>query len=315
MRGIYIPEKGGYIGIDASIIIPSYNRREILEKCLQSLFAQDYDRDQYEIIVVDDGSNDGTGSMVQTINSPCSLVYLRNDERSGAARTRNRGIQSARGKYIIFVDSDIVVVPQFITEHIRFHLLFPRAFVLGNLINVTSFDEIGQEKRKFIRDLSMSTFATGNASVRREHLLQAGGFDESFLPYGWEDIELGYRLKRLGLKRKKNPHAFGYHYNPTQVDTVSFDDLKEKEFMRGQGAAILYSKYPSLSVKLSVKGNPLLLFSPIGRWLEETSRGREFFEETRNGNKKWLRNSCAKFILYYLYMKGYEMMVKQREKP
>jgi len=289
--------------IEASIIIPTYNRKNILKKCLSALFNQSYPKDKYEIILVDDGSTDKTEEMLASLSPPCRLNYISNKKRLGQPKSRNRGIKAAKGNYIIFTDSDIIVVPEFIQEHLKFHKLYKNAIINGELIYISSLDEVGK-KKKSIWDMSFSSFNTANVSVKKESLIKVGGFDEEFLPYGWEDKELGYRLRKMGLKNKKNPKALGYHFKK-RGDISNLSLLKENERMSGINGALYFKKHPSLKIKLSVRGNPLFGLAFIGRWMEENPRGKRFFLWAQKRNIKWLNAALIRLILYHYYLQGY----------
>ncbi|MCD6406832.1 glycosyltransferase family 2 protein [Candidatus Aerophobetes bacterium] len=298
--------------VEVSIIIPSYNRKEILKSCLEALFNQNFPKDDYEIILIDDGSTDDTEKMVKSLSPPCRLTYIKNERRLGQSISRNKGIKEAKGKYLIFVDSDIIVIPDFTREHLKFHNLYKEVVVNGELIYISSLDQVGK-KKKSIWDISFSPFNTANVSVKKEYVEKVGGFDTELFPYGWQDIELGYRLKKMGLRIKKNPKALGYHFKKETKNEKDLEFLKEKEFMRGKSGALFLKKHPSLEVKLSVKGNPLFCFAFIGRFLEENPKGKKFFAEIQKKNIKWLNAAFFKLILCHFYLKGYNEQVKKRK--
>lgn len=290
--------------IDVSIIIPTYNRGYILEKCLKALFNQVYPKDRYEIILVDDGSTDGTNRMIASLNPPCRLKYLKNEKRIGQPKSRNKAIKKAEGEIIIFTDSDIIPVSDFISQHISFHKKYKNIIVNGSLIRISNLDEIGK-KKKGILDISFSSFDTANVSVRKEHLIKVGGFDEDFLPYGFADLELGYRLRKLGLKPKKNPLALGYHYKePRKI----FDpkNMYEKEKMRGISAALYWKKHPTLRVKLTTQANPLFVLSFIGKWLVEKEVGGKIFSSVKKNKNKTLFMFLSRLIGCYYYLEGFK---------
>jgi len=297
--------------VRVSIIVPSYNRKEILKEALKALFNQNYPWNQYEIVLVDDGSTDGTEQMVKSLSSPCRLKYLKNRERMGAWKTRNRGIKEAEGEFIIFTDSDVIVLSDFIEQHLNYHKRYGDVIVNGELIQISSLDEVGK-KRKGVFDISFSPFDTANVSVRKDFLLEAGLFDESFSAYGWQDIELGYRLIKKGLKRKKNRSALGYHYKEKR-SSFNLNYLCEKEKMRGISGALYYRKHPELKVKLATQCNPLFAFAFIGKWVDEKRRGKKLLEFAEKHRIDWLYNSLVKLTTCHYYLQGFRETIKKQE--
>jgi glycosyltransferase involved in cell wall biosynthesis len=296
--------------VKASIIIPTRNRRKVLERTLKYLFLQDYPQDQYEIIVIDDGSTDGTHKMVKAQESPCRLVCLRHEERKGPAVARNRGIREARGEVVIFIDDDIFCPPQFIREHVKYHEKEGNLIVDGPAINIGegdfSFADPGKLLLAFF-DFFGSVFVTANTSCRREHLLKAGGFDEKFgTGFGWYDLELGFRLMAMGLKRRKNRRAFAFHYKPAQIQKVgfTFQGRLQKQKDRGKNAIYLYKKHPSKKVGRRVR----LRYLRYGRLLPVKGRVTEW-EETvflAKSKKKLLWPFLWKIYMIKAYAEGLE---------
>lgn len=255
----------------ASVVIPTYNRRDHLLRCLRSLFVQTADPAIYEIVVVDDGSTDGTGEAVERIRheAPCPLTYIR-QENSGRARARNEGIRAARGRYVIFLDSDMIAGRDLVSAHLTAHAA-PDRVVHGVVINTDDLEATIERPAK-ISDFSRAFFATGNASIEREKIIAAGLFDEDFQEYGWEDLELGYRLRRLGLRAVKAAEAVSYHLQH-RLTFAGIENMIRKEKERGHTAVIFYRKNPGLRVRLMTNLTPVaffldrLLLSPF-RWLE-----------------------------------------------
>ena len=136
--------------MDVSVIIATYNRKNLLEKSLECLFNQSCSKDKYEIIFIDDGSTDGTEKMINALSPPCRLVYLHQD-RKGPHIARNLGIENAQGKIIIFIDSDIFAPPNFIDEHMRFHKKFKNVIVSGPTVRTDKLEDVFSDikRRKF----------------------------------------------------------------------------------------------------------------------------------------------------------------------
>jgi glycosyltransferase involved in cell wall biosynthesis len=233
-----------------SIIIPTYNRLPILEKCLRAMEAQDF-AFEYEIVVVDDGSSDRTVSFLQDNQKEFPHVVLYQQDHKGAAAARNLGIEKSKGEIIVFIDSDLVVLPNFLTSHYQTLNGENRAFTYGAVINTANFEHPTSETFK-LTDFSNAYFATGNVAIAKHWLVEAGMFDLAFRQYGWEDLELGVRLKKLGLKLIKCPEAVGYHWHPA-FSLEQLPRLIEVERERGRMGVVFYQKHPTWEVKLMIQ--------------------------------------------------------------
>src|SRR5579863_4527353 len=110
----------------------------------------------------------------------------------GLARGRNAGIARARGEIVLFMDDDVLATPSLVRAHAAFYRDHPSAIGRGVAINVSSFDALPAPVYS-LRNYSGAYFWTTNVSVPRALLDDAGGFDERFREYGWEDLELGFR--------------------------------------------------------------------------------------------------------------------------
>ena len=233
-----------------SVVIPTYNRLPILQKCLQAMEAQDFTQ-PYEIVVVDDGSTDGTVEFLQSHRHEFPHVRLLLQSHEGAAIARNTGIDLATGDTIVFIDSDLVVTPIFLSAHAKALENSDRAFTYGLVINTSDFENPTSAKVK-IQDISTAFFATGNVAIAKHWLIEAGKFDTSFRQYGWEDLELGVRLKSLGLKLIKCPAAIGYHWHPAfTIDQLP--RLVDVEAQRGRMGVVFYQKHPTWQVRLMIQ--------------------------------------------------------------
>ena len=212
-----------------SVVIPTFNRKGVLARAIKGYLAQSAIDEIKEVLVVDDGSTDGTDRVVSAMASeaPFPLRRLYQSNR-GQAAARNRGISEARAEIILFTDDDIVPTPHLLAEHLRWHDQHAEreAAVIGYVewspeLHPTPFMKwIGLDGPLFaygsirgkVEVDGFLYFYTCNLSLKTELLRQAGTFDEDFAGYGWEDIELGYRLRKSGMRLFYNPAALAYHY-------------------------------------------------------------------------------------------------------
>jgi glycosyltransferase involved in cell wall biosynthesis len=244
-----------------SVIIPTYNRKLILEKCLRALerqqLAQGSDVAGYEVVVVDDGSTDGTMDWLKVRKAEFPHVRLLEQDHQGSAAARNLGLEKAIGDTIIFIDSDLVVTEMFLQAHadglMRGQQRWgsDRLFTYGWVINTNNFENPTSEPFK-PTDFSAAYFATGNVAIARKWLDQAGPFDIRFQLYGWEDLELGVRLKKLDLKLLKCPEAVGYHLQH-RFSLDRLPDLIDREIQRSRMGVLFYQKHPTWEVRLMIQ--------------------------------------------------------------
>ena len=243
----------------ASVVIPTYNRRPILEKCLLALEDQclTADLEAYEVVVVDDGSTDGTPDWLRQDAGRFPHVRLVEQAHGGPAEGRNRGVDHARGDVIVFIDSDLVVTPTFLASHAAAlrHSWDQRGdrlcFTYGAVINTANFESPTAERHK-LRDLSWAYFATGNVAIDRQVLERSGLFDTGFRLYGWEDLELGERLRQMGVVLVKCPQAVGYHWHPA-FRLEQIPDLIRVERERAKMGLVFYRKHPSRRVRFIIQ--------------------------------------------------------------
>ncbi len=289
------------MSIETSVIIPTHNRERVLCKCLKALNNQTYPTEKYEIIIINDGSTDGTEEMLEGLEIKPALVYIY-QEQTGPAGARNRGIENAQGEYIIFIDDDIIVTPEFIERHLQKQKENEKVIVHGPVIYTNNPDNPTSEEQK-ITDFSRAFFATGNVSIRKKYLLEAGLFNENFQEYGWEDLELGYRLQNMRLKAVKEPEASGFHLK----DSFSMERLPailKKEKARGRTAVVFCQINPSWQVKLATLYWPPFFWLQkiliLGNWPEWkiTYKLVRYFQQK---GKKLPRN----FIVYFMKLKAY----------
>jgi GT2 family glycosyltransferase len=204
--------------------MPTYNRLPILTRVLLGLTEQTYPSECFEVVVVSDGSTDGTDRYLKELVTPFQLraVYQNN---SGPAAARNRGVQEAKGELILFLDDDVVPGERLVAEHAAAHERFEdgEVVIIGPMLTPSDFhlspwvrwmqDRLGEQYHSMVSgewEATARQFYTGNASLSRQLFLDFGGFDESLLRA--EDVELAFRLADEGVKFQYCPDAAGFHY-------------------------------------------------------------------------------------------------------
>jgi anaerobic magnesium-protoporphyrin IX monomethyl ester cyclase len=235
-----------------SIIIPCQNRKGFLKKSIDALLKQNYDAQNYEIIIVDDGSNDGTREMIDKLQTDVSLKYIfwprktpfiKGAPLNRVGPVRNLGVKFASSDIIIFIDCDIVVNPNFIKEHIKSHKKYD--IVIGPSIREKSGKDVREGYFKICNDdLSKMDCIwelahEGNISFNKKDFLNVGGFSSDFVYWAFEGDDLAYKLiknhhKKMGLNKK----AYGAHlYHSPEF--INKETLKEGAIYNSE---VLYKK-------------------------------------------------------------------------
>ena len=282
-----------------SVVIPTYNRADSLSVVLPSLLHQTFPAEEYELLLCDAGSTDGTEELVRELDDP--RVVFTPGPNTGRSGARNRGVREARGDLILFTDADIIAEPDLLQQHFDFHSRYPGDAVVGCEVQVDTLDEYElyrQDPQSYARHkVSRKTvpwhyFLTGNASARKADLLRVGVFDEEFTGYGHEDLELGYRLQKSGCVLRYNPYAVNYHWHP-----VPYDEQCRKMFLAGKSTVRFYRKHKDIEIPLIMGMNPLSLgvhaLIREGGWLFRTL-------------EKWSRSSklAREILLQWHYVSG-----------
>jgi GT2 family glycosyltransferase len=241
--------------MDLSVVIPTYNQADLLKESLRSLVDQMLSHGAYEIVVVDDGSTDHTATVLREFGPPVRVVRLPTNRGRSAAR--NAGIRAAAAPLVALVDSDIIVRRDFLTSHLEAHRRHGNGILSrGPVIDVP--DPATARDGQLPKLVSSPAYlTTANAALAKDALLRAGLFDEHFPGYGWEDFDLGMRLKRLGIKRVFCRQAVAFHVDPNQDRTDRMGDLLAKEAARAASAAYFYRKHPTLEVRLLIQATRL----------------------------------------------------------
>lgn len=207
--------------IDLSVIVPTHDRVGYLPALLESLSAQDYPVDRWELLIVDDGSTDGTLDYLRL----CPVSGLPNivvipQHQQGAASARNAGAMMSRGNALLFLDDDMLAQPELVGAHARLHMQHPSAVLIGHVLTPgdrreawVAWEDV-EMKRHFnalasdARKPGPRDFYSGNCSVSTDLFYRIAGYDAN-LPRA-EDIDLGYRLQAAGAH---------FYYDPTACST------------------------------------------------------------------------------------------------
>jgi GT2 family glycosyltransferase len=205
-----------------SVVVPTYNRLSRLKKVLAALERQQFPRDQFNVVVISDGSTDGTDEHLRDPALELDLLFV-TQANQGPAAARNHGIKRASGEYVLFLDDDVVPAPELLAEHMRLHRAEKDLVVMGPMLTPGDFTMapwVAWEQAMLYKQYAAMEegdwsptarqFFTGNTSLARRHLVAAGGFDERFRRA--EDAQLAYRLDHMGVRFVFNPRAIGYHY-------------------------------------------------------------------------------------------------------
>ena len=215
-----------------SVVVPTFNRREVVKRTVESLFAQDFPSADYEIIVVVDGSWDGTADALRALKAPCRFQIVEQANK-GLAGARNSGARAAGAELLLFLDDDMLCKPGLVAAHAAAHSESLRTVGFGAIfLSPDSPPSLAAEcfKRELgafylrhkedagdeHRDLE---YIFGNSSISRDLLMEAGGFDESFKMR--EDLELWVRLAGMGVRPRYVPGAVAFqYYAKTSADLI-----------------------------------------------------------------------------------------------
>jgi len=209
-----------------SIVIVNYNGERFLSSCLSALFNLNYPKEKREIILVDNGSTDASVLLIQT-EFKNKVKFIQND-KNNYCKANNLGISVARGKYVAFLNIDAVVDKDWLLELVKVmesdkkiaaaggKILYPdgKISTVGHfeLPNFYWGEEGAGEETSAYPDMREKPSICGAAVLYRKEIFEKiGGFDEDFIMY-MEDIDMGFRIRKLGYKLLYVPSAVVYHY-------------------------------------------------------------------------------------------------------
>jgi glycosyltransferase involved in cell wall biosynthesis len=250
-----------------SVIIPTYNRHDLLNETLVSLVQQSYPSDRFEVIVVDDGSTDTTGAICGTV-FPFTLRYFW-QRNQGDAAARNFGAQESNADYLVFLDDDILLETEYLTYLMQAHAINQNRIVVGtwNLwqAETTAFTQSmntslptgafhaqsahaadhSSDQAPTTIDLPFRDAYSNNMSLRREAYFRIGmmqGLDFSGSSM-WCDLDFAYRAYRQGFEFCRSTRATCWHRDHT---TRNLDTYKRRVRTAAYRAVVLFERYPEL---------------------------------------------------------------------
>ncbi len=249
-------------GDRASIVIPTFNRLHDLRIVVAAVARQIAETAcGCQVIVVDDGSDDGTGAWLDAHGAASGLTVIHQANR-GPACARNRGVDAAHGDIVLFLGDDTEPQPGWLREHLEAHRLHGGAVEIA-VLGYTGFP--GDGSSPFLRwineygaqfgyslierptDVPFNFFYTSNISLSRSLFEELGGFREDFPAAAWEDIEFAFRATRMGLTLRYVPRARCVHHHRIRVGSFC-----ARQRTSGRSAAIFAGLHPELEGFLGV---------------------------------------------------------------
>lgn len=272
--------------MDFSVIIATKDRARYLECALLSLLAQ-RNAPLYEIVVVDNGSSDDTEKVVAKFGQESVAVRYVCSAEPNRGKARNWGVRNAVGRYVLFCDDDVYVPVHWIEAHRMAHYRGDDRVVNGPILNVPSY---ASRPRPRPANYSRAFLCTCNASLSKDAFERAGGFDETFDLYGWEDTELGVRLRARGLRWSFAWDAYLWHVKPPEGNTLAVEGRKAVE--KARMARKFLEKHPSARARFATGAHSLNLLRArflIPDWLLAMYGGLATSDRSPSWLRPWIR--------------------------
>ena len=229
----------------ASVVIPTHNRADKLALTLERLATQDF-VEAWEVIVVDNNCEDSTAEVVRASHFPVKTIQERTP---GPAAARNAGAFAATGEFLVLIDDDILVEPDFVTSHVRLLRDHPGTWIVGQVLQHPDFlsTPFGRYRNALypiidrkLDPFEIAWFASGNASLPRAGLLELGGYNEEFTTAALEDADLVVRADAAGVRLLYAPQIVALH---NDWAGTSIRDYCERQRAHCRSAVILHDRF------------------------------------------------------------------------
>ena len=238
--------------MDASLIIPTFERPTVLCETLRALAQVEYPKDRWEAIVVDDGSRPETlATITDWISASKAPIGLIRQTHRGPAVARNHGARAAAGEVLIFLDNDCLVAPSFIRRHLQVLKENSGCWVVGRVVHPSELrrtpfgryrDDCWEMFHRSQQHAGLSEtegITAANLAVWRSEFIDRGGFDEEFVIASSEDWELGRRARDTGIRVLYDPQNAVVHNDWA----VSLDHFCERQRLNSVSDVLLWRKY------------------------------------------------------------------------
>jgi GT2 family glycosyltransferase len=295
-------------GIDLSVIVPTYNRPAALRECLGALASQDYPRDRFEVLVVDDGGESSPAPVIEEMRSRLSVELL-TQAHAGPSRARNLGAGMARGRFLAFTDDDCRPQPTWLARLAAALERAPDSIVGGRIVNSLP-DNAFSSASQMIADIvyahynadpeNARFFSSNNFAMAAESYRALGGFDEGFLILACEDRELCDRWRATGGRMIYEPEAVVGH-----AHSLALYSFVRQHFTYGRGA-VHFHRIRAERASGTLR-DEMSFHVNVSNWLAQPFRCRTLVDATRIAALMvlWQGANLAGFAFELLARSGY----------
>lgn len=247
---------------EITVIIPTFNRAEVLLTTLRGYERQSVRKDAFEVVVVDDGSTDATASVLEeAVKTAPYKIRTHLQQNQGPGQARNWAIAQVRSPLVLITGDDIIPHENLLWEHLLRHSKSPAvskavlgkvewdpetpvSFFMHFITEVANY-QFGFHQIKNMESASYRFFYTSNISLKTAFLKKQPVFHPAFIHAAYEDIELGYRLEKCGLEIAFQPRAIGYHRHP-----VTLSSFCDRQYKAGQMSVVMSQLHPEFGAQV-----------------------------------------------------------------